>query len=226
MNETTKAKQYWGEIENNATKGSGIDIGCGTDPVTPNTRRFDQEHGDANVVSQHVKEQFDFVYSSHCLEHMHDPRKTILDWWKLVKPGGFLFVVIPDEDLYEQGVFPSQFNPDHKATFTISKAKSWSPKSINVFDLARSLPGGEIISLKLQDEGYDRKLMKFGSRKPSFPARVAIKLNRCINRLFALKGDAGFRRLLAKHYPVDQTNLGFNAQAQIQLIVKKSSLDK
>ena len=65
---------------------------------------------------------------------MSDPRKTILDWWKLVKPGGYLFVVVPDEDLYEQGVFPSRFNNDHKATFTIAKAKSWSPNSINVLE--------------------------------------------------------------------------------------------
>ena len=100
---------------------------------------FDIEHGDANVVSQYVKEQFDFVYSSHCLEHMHDPRATILDWWKLVKPGGHLFrSAVSDEDLYEQGVFPSCFNFTHKATFTISKSKSWSPKSVNVLELAQS----------------------------------------------------------------------------------------
>src|SRR5260221_7032838 len=37
--------------------------------------------------------------------------------------------------LYEQGVFPSRFNGDHKSTFTISKASSWSPVSVNVLDL-------------------------------------------------------------------------------------------
>src|ERR1035437_9566258 len=80
MNESTKAKAHWGAVEKAATQGNGIDIGCGPDPVTPGARRFDLEHGDANVVSQYVKEQFDFVYSSHCLEHMYDPRMTILDW--------------------------------------------------------------------------------------------------------------------------------------------------
>ena len=110
MNETTKSKKYWGPVEKRVVQDNGIDIGCGPDPVTPSARRFDVEHGDANVISQYVKDQFDFVYSSHCLEHMNDPRKTILDWWKLVKPGGFLFVTVPDEDLYEQGVFPSRFN--------------------------------------------------------------------------------------------------------------------
>lgn len=86
MNESTKSQAHWGKLEKRVTQGSGIDIGCGPDPVTPTARRFDLEHGDANRVSEFVKEQFDFVYSSHCLEHMHDPRATILDWWESGKP--------------------------------------------------------------------------------------------------------------------------------------------
>jgi SAM-dependent methyltransferase len=223
MNETSKAKQYWGEIEKAATRGRGIDIGCGPDPVTPNARRFDKEHGDANCVSQFVQEQFDFVYSSHCLEHMHDARATILDWWKLVKPGGFLFVTIPDEDLYEQGVFPSRFNDDHKATFTISKAASWSPKSVNVLELANSLPGGLILSLQLQDRGYDRNLVSFGKVAPNLLARAAAKSRRMLTRVFGRSAEPGLLRLITTYYPVDQTSEPGQAQAQIQLIVQKRS---
>jgi SAM-dependent methyltransferase len=222
MNETTKAKPYWGAIEKAAIQGRGIDIGCGPDPVTPDARRFDLADGDANVASQFVKEQFDFVYSSHCLEHMHDPRRTILDWWKLVKPGGHLFVLVPDEDLYEQGVFPSRFNPDHKATFTICKAKSWSPKSVNVLDLAQSLPGGEIVSLQLQDRDYDRTLTGFGRLKPDIFVRVLAKFSGLLNRLISTDGRTGLRRFLAAFYAVDQTMPPHEAQAQIQLIVKKA----
>jgi SAM-dependent methyltransferase len=221
MNETTKSKQYWGSIEKEATSGRGIDIGCGPDPVTPDARRFDLEHGDANLVSQHVKEQFDFVYSSHCLEHMHDPRMTILDWWKLVKPGGYLFVVVPDEDLYEQGVFPSRMNTDHKATFTISKAKSWSAVSCNVLELAQSLPGGQLISLQLQDRGYDRRLMSFGSKEPCLFSRATAKIYGWLSKIVGESTLVEFRRFFAAYYPVDQTKEPYGAQAQIQLIVKK-----
>lgn len=222
MNEASKSKQYWGDIEKDATRGQGIDIGCGPDPITPEARRFDLEHGDANVVSQYVKEQFDFVYSSHCLEHMHDPRATILDWWKLVKPGGHLFVVVPDEDLYEQGVFPSRFNDDHKATFTISKARSWSPKSINVLDLANSLPGGQLASLQLQDAGYDRSLTSFGRSSPNLLSRVVAKTQNLLNKFGGPSTASGLRRFLTTYYPVDQTSGTYSAQAQIQLIVKKA----
>jgi SAM-dependent methyltransferase len=221
MNESTKSQAHWGTVEKQAVQGNGIDIGCGPDPVTPSARRFDLEHGDANVVSQYVKEQFDFVYSSHCLEHMHDPRMTILDWWKLVKPGGHLFVVVPDEDLYEQGVFPSRFNDDHKATFTISKARSWSPKSINVLDLANSLPGGQLVSLQLQDAGYDRSLTSFGRVAPNRLSRIVAKKQGLLARIFGPTSLPGIRRFLSTYYPAEQTSGVYHAQAQIQLIVKK-----
>lgn len=222
MNETTKSKQHWGPIENEAARGQGIDIGCGPDPVTPSARRFDMEDGDANVISQYVKEQFDFVYSSHCLEHMHDPRTTIVDWWKLVKPGGYLFVVVPDEDLYEQGVFPSRSNPDHKATFTISKSKSWSSVSCNVLELGQSLPGGQIISLQLQDHGYNRRLMSFGNKQSTLLSRTAARIDRWLNKFFARYSLVTLHRLLAALYLIDQTRTPYEAQAQIQMIVKKT----
>jgi SAM-dependent methyltransferase len=218
MDETTKSRMYWGPREWEATRGKGIDIGCGPDPVTEEARRFDMQDGDANRITDFVHEQFDFVYSSHCLEHMHDPRTTILDWWKLVKAGGFLFVLVPDEDLYEQGVFPSRFNTDHKATFTIAKAQSWSPRSVNVLDLANSLPNGRIVSLELQDRGYDRSLLSFGVRRRGFWIRAASKI---------LKGAGlweanSVRRLFLPYEAVDQTR-SQQVQAQIQLIVQKAA---
>ena len=75
---------------------------------------------------------FDFVHSSHCLEHMVNPYISLNNWIRILKPGGHLLCTNPDEDLYEQGIFPSTFNLDHKHTFTIHKTKSWSNKSINL----------------------------------------------------------------------------------------------
>jgi hypothetical protein len=148
---------------------------------------------------------------------MHDPKSAILEWWKLVKQGGFLFILVPDEDLYEQGVFPSRFNPDHKATFTISKAKSWSPKSINVLDLARSLPNGELVSLELQDRGYEYSLLRPGPRRRALWARGCSR----ILRGMGLWETSFVRRIFLPYYAVDQTASCQNAQAQIQLIVRK-----
>jgi SAM-dependent methyltransferase len=225
MDEATKTRKQWGELEKSLLVGKGIDIGCGSDPVIPTVRRFDLEHGDANHITRFVEEDFDFVYSSHCLEHMHDAQAALLEWWKLVRVGGHLIFIVPDEDLYEKGVFPSRFNPDHKATFTISKAESWSPVSRNVLDLAGNLPGGKLVSIKLCDQGYDRRQLRFG--RSFWDGKAGLLVWKIIRfgawRLHRLTGWPRAGRgpwLCAK--PNDQTLLP-GVLAQIQCIVRKQA---
>ena len=129
-------------------KGIGIDIGGGSDPLSfyeylfpliKSIRVYDKEDGDAQVMSGVQSNYYDFVHSSHCLEHLEDPVEGISNWFRILKPDGYLIITIPDEDLYEQGVFPSTFNADHKWTFTIFKGFSWSTKSINIIDIIKEL---------------------------------------------------------------------------------------
>jgi SAM-dependent methyltransferase len=135
--------------------GHGIDIGCGDDPVTPDCVRWDREQGDARFLPGIPPHTFDWVYSSHCLEHLPDIRGALLRWWEVVKPGGRLMVVVPDEDLYEQGCWPSRFNGEHCWTFTIHKSQSWSPVSINMTELLAQLPHHSIRWIRRCDAGYD-----------------------------------------------------------------------
>lgn len=129
-------------------RGNGVDIGGKPDPLSVYAELFpgiksvkvwDLEDGDAQFMAGVQDSTFDFVHSSHCLEHLHDPEEGLRNWLRIVKPGGYIVAMVPDEDLYEQGVFPSTFNTDHKATFTIYKTKSWSTQSRNLLDLFRSL---------------------------------------------------------------------------------------
>lgn len=153
--------------------GSGIDIGCGPDilkspyqyycPPEPfkgasivdivrlkpfSVIGWDQKDGDAQYMNGVADESYDFVYSSHCLEHMVDPSVALRNWWRILKPGGYLVVVVPDEDLYEQGVWPSRGNGDHKTTWTRYKdpGESWSPVSRNLLEeVIKLLPAkGEV----------------------------------------------------------------------------------
>lgn len=212
--ETSKTRQLaWGDFENSILFPTNrspkiLDIGPEKDPL-PNATPFDKDQGDANHILDFVIDRdFDVVYSSHCLEHIFDPRAAIKDWWKLVRPGGYLFIIVPDEDLYEQGVFPSRFNPDHKVTFTIAKTKSWSSASINVLELVRSLPDASNYWITLHDHGYVRGFWRFG------------QIARTIRGGVGRTRRAGFR-LPRLSNVLDQTLAG--ALAQIQMIVQKRS---
>ena len=136
------------------------------------------------------------------------------------KTNGHLIVIVPDEDLYEQGVFPSRFNPEHRATFTIFKTASWSPVSLNVRDLVGDLPDSELVSLKLQDHGYDRHLMRHG------PDADTGEFRRLIIRAYAFARRRSLPRFgWVEHWQtqttaIDQT-LGSDALAQIQCIVRR-----
>lgn len=153
MRETDKLLKNYPDIKE-MIKGDVIDIGCGDCPVTNNCDKFDIRDGDANYISRYVDKKYDVVFSSHCLEHMWNPYRTIKEWFSLVKPGGLLIVAVPDEDLYEQGIFPSRYNGDHKWTFTIDKKDSWCKYSVNLKDLAK-ITEGEIVLIEKQDNGYN-----------------------------------------------------------------------
>ena len=135
--------------------GRGIDIGCGDDPVTPDCVRWDLEQGDAQELPGLPPETFDWVYSSHCLEDLADPGRALQRWWEVLKPGGHLLAVVPDEDLYEQGSWPSRFNAGHRWSFTIHKSESWSPVSLSLVELLAGLPRHQVLWLKTCDSGYD-----------------------------------------------------------------------
>lgn len=220
--ETSKTKSIWGALEHSVLQGEGLDIGCGPDPVFPDAMPFDLKDGDANHITQYVKRQFDYVYSSHCLEHMIDPKAAIQEWWQLVKPGGVLFLLVPDEDLYEQGLWPSRFNRDHKWTFTIAKQQSWSPVSVNLLDLVRTLPDSELLDIRLHDRGYKRYLLSNGYRPGSFMYGLKRIVGRMLYPLLRLLGIN--KQVLRRHlrHPNDQT-VNSDVLAQIQCVVRKKT---
>jgi SAM-dependent methyltransferase len=151
--------------------GNGLDIGGKPDPLClyrelfskmGEVRTWDREDGDAQFLAGTADGELDFVHSSHCLEHLVDPPEGLRHWLRIVRPGGHLVVTVPDEDLYEQGVFPSTFNRDHKWTFTILKSRSWSERSLNVVDLVRGLgDGAELVRLEQLSATYRFDLPRY-----------------------------------------------------------------
>jgi len=136
---------------------SVLDIGCGSDPISPGARGWDILNGDGDGQKLVGIEDgsYDIVFSSHFIEHLHDPLEGLLNQWRVLRPGGYLIFQVPDEDLYEQGCWPSKYNDDHKHTWTISKSVTWSPASRNIVEYLKFLPYHKVISLRTVDTGYD-----------------------------------------------------------------------
>lgn len=134
--------------------GRGLDIGYGGDPIVPGVRGWDFEHGDAHYLNGLDDESFDFVYSSHLLEHLPDIDVALTNWDRVLKPGGYLLLYLPHRDLYEKRkTLPSLFNSDHACFFLPHEDEA--PDTIGVEPLIKKkFPEHEIIYCRTCDEGY------------------------------------------------------------------------
>lgn len=135
-------------------QGDGLDVGYGGDIITPTAAGWDLRNGDAQYLQGVADESFDFVYSSHCIEHMLNVRVALKNWFRVVKPGGYLLLYIPHRDLYEKRIqLPSLFNPDHKHMFLIGRSEL--PDTLDIVEeISRSLQGFDIQYVKTCDCGY------------------------------------------------------------------------
>lgn len=109
-------------------RGNGIDIGCGTRTVWPHAVGVDTGHhfgrGAATIILpsfESVRLPFgdgalDFAFSSHCLEHVVDFKMALAEWWRVVRPGGWLTLYLPHKDFYPN-IGQLGHNPDHKHDF-------------------------------------------------------------------------------------------------------------
>jgi SAM-dependent methyltransferase len=114
--------------------GRGVDIGCGHRKVTPECIGVDiipaGERGQHGVVAGKVSVadihasgddlsafkdgELDFVVSKHNLEHYVDLIKTLREWKRVLRMGGVLAAVVPDERSGDT-IF---LDPTHKHCFT------------------------------------------------------------------------------------------------------------
>jgi predicted SAM-dependent methyltransferase len=91
------ASQFAFSYAKNVCKGKGYDIGCmkkewalpGSIPIDLS---FDDDYNALNLPEKDV----DFIFSSHCLEHILD-WVSVLDYWTdTIKKGGVIFLYLPD----------------------------------------------------------------------------------------------------------------------------------
>ncbi len=79
--------------------GVGVDIGAGLWPL-PNATPIDSERGEGkeNSIESYHDNSLDFIFSSHCLEHIEDWKGALNSWLSKLKPAGKIFLYLPHED--------------------------------------------------------------------------------------------------------------------------------
>lgn len=98
-------------------KGRGYDIGCGkiawalpgSIPIDP------QISEDYNAMRLPYESDMDYIFSSHCLEHLISWCDVMDYWYDVLKVGGVLFLYLPD---YSQSYWRPWENRKHLNIFT------------------------------------------------------------------------------------------------------------
>ena len=53
--------------------------------------------GDAETLSNIADGQYDFLISAHVIEHMRNPLGALKVWRRVIKPGGLIYLIVPDK---------------------------------------------------------------------------------------------------------------------------------
>lgn len=164
QSKSAKRRFHDGYFHSKYFTGDGIDIGCGEDSIgrylhvfrlIKSVRPWDVQDGNATYMESVPDNTFDFVNSSHSLEHMDDPYIALTNWIRILKPGGYCVITIPEETMYEKDSWPSKYNPEHTHSFTL-KGHSQLPKSVNVLQMCHSLLNiCTVEKIQLIEEFYD-----------------------------------------------------------------------
>ena len=77
--------------------GTGYDIGfCKEEWKLPNAVGIDLSLNNGYHANYLPDENIDYIYSSHCLEHVENWSRTLEYWISKLKTGGILFLYLPD----------------------------------------------------------------------------------------------------------------------------------
>jgi len=110
---------------------------------------------DATALEGIDSEKYDFVLSSHSLEHIANPIKAVKEWLRVLKKGGVLLLIVPDKN----------YTFDHKRPFTTFEHLmddynkgttehdlTHLEEILSLHDLSLDLPAGNIDQFKSRSQ--------------------------------------------------------------------------
>lgn len=152
--------------------GSSIlDIGGGDSAsIIPNAITVDLDFpGYDGLTLPFSDETQDAIFSSHCLEHVDDPGASIREWFRVLKVGGVLVLIVPHQFLYERKLdLPSRWNPEHMRFYTPGTLISEIENSLDMNTY-------RIRSLRDNDDGFDYDVGEYMHALGSYEIELVIE---------------------------------------------------
>jgi SAM-dependent methyltransferase len=110
------ASQFAIPFAKHVCKGTGVDIGCMKEEwAFPGSIPVDLSLNNGFHALNLPQSELDYIFSSHCLEHILDWVSVMDYWYENLKEGGVLFLYLPD---YSQEYWKPWNNRKHFNIFT------------------------------------------------------------------------------------------------------------
>ena len=92
-------------------------------PITENAIGVELDYpGYDGVRLPFEDESQDAIMASHVLEHVPSPGPLLMDWYRVLKKGGYMCIFVPHKYLYERRAdLPSLWNADHRRFYTAAR---------------------------------------------------------------------------------------------------------
>lgn len=156
--------------------GRVLDLGCGPKKLFPGphivgldndkdlklfgTKSNAQIYCDCERLDMFADDAVDTVFSSHMIEHIVDYQAALAEWWRVIKPGGYLIVYAPHADWYPNVGMPGA-NPDHKHDFRNADITEAMRKVA-----WRSGRGWDQLRDEVRSEGHEYSLLQVYRKRP------------------------------------------------------------
>lgn len=113
-------------------RGRGLDIGADRWPLEGATPVYNDPHQNAFKLDRFADGSLDYIFSSHCVEHLDPWQEALRLWITKLRPGGILFLYLPHESM-----------------------KLWNPCGPWVFDLHKWKPTAGVLVSFLSQNGME-----------------------------------------------------------------------
>jgi ADP-heptose:LPS heptosyltransferase len=146
--------------------GIGLDLGAGEEKILPSAIGIDVGGKGADIktnlnspdgLRMFTDNSMDYVFSSHCLEDFPAPETVLPEWWRVLRPGGYIILYGPDPDFYPH-VGTHGCNLSHKRDLF------WE----DVWKMIEPLPGAELVHHSRHNDSNEYSWLLVARKKMAY----------------------------------------------------------